>query len=103
MTGRQYEHAMKNLGKFSTIEGFWQWTNSIPDVSKLPYGTNLRLFKSGIKPLWEDPANEKGGKWTIKAPKKYTQDMWSKLLLAVVGEQFEHSDDLVKIGKLQSL
>jgi translation initiation factor 4E len=28
-------------------------------------GTNLRLFKGGIKPMWEDPSNEKGGKWVF--------------------------------------
>jgi hypothetical protein len=32
----------------------------------LPDGTNLRLFKYGIKPTWEDPANERGGKWVIR-------------------------------------
>jgi hypothetical protein len=29
---------------------------------KFPEGANLRMFKSGIVPSWEDPANAKGGK-----------------------------------------
>lgn len=31
--------------------------------SELPPTTDLHLFKSGIRPMWEDPANTRGGKW----------------------------------------
>lgn len=32
----------------------------------LPPQTDLHLFKSGIRPMWEDPANTRGGKWVHK-------------------------------------
>jgi hypothetical protein len=42
------------------------------------------------------PHNRISDNQAIKTIKKYTQNTWSKLLLAVVGEQFEHSEDLVR-------
>jgi len=38
------------------------WNNIVP-VSKLAHGSNFSLFKEGIEPKWEDPANSHGGKW----------------------------------------
>lgn len=31
-------------------------------------GTDLYIFKKGIKPMWEDPMNENGGRWLINVP-----------------------------------
>ena len=47
------------------------------------------LFKTGIAPKWEDPANAKGGKWAIETDKKgrsYLDSTWLETLLAVIGE-----------------
>lgn len=35
------------------------------DPSKLADYSNLRMFKKGVRPLWEDPANMDGGKWVL--------------------------------------
>lgn len=58
------------------------------------------MFKAGIKPSWEDPANERGGKWVIPTTKENTHQVWVKVLLAIVGEQFEYSDQIVRDFKL---
>lgn len=63
-TSADYANALKSLGSFSSIQNFWRFWNNI-DVSKFPPGSNLRMFKKGIKPQWEDPLNRKGGKWTV--------------------------------------
>lgn len=43
-------------------------------------GANYYFFKEGTKPMWEDPANATGGKWTIPAPKsdkeQLLDDFW---------------------------
>jgi translation initiation factor 4E len=79
------------------LQDFWRYSNTIKDVSLLPEGVNVRLFKAGIKPTWEDPANYKGGKWVINATRDNTHQTWIKILLAVVGEQFENSDQIVRL------
>jgi hypothetical protein len=61
----------------------------------------LRLFKSHVPPLWEDPANVQGGKWVIKV--SHAQDplsirvraVWFELLRAAVMEQLPFPDSVV--------
>jgi len=54
------------------------------------------MFKEGIAPEWEDPVNKSGGKWIIQyGPKDPEQDdHWMYTLLAMIGEEFEDSDDI---------
>eukprot|EP00128_Syssomonas_multiformis_P013676 Colp12_sorted_trinity150504_noHs@21514 len=47
------------------------------------------MFVEGIKPLWEDPNNIKGGKWIIRLKKGLASRLWEDLLLAVIGGEFE--------------
>lgn len=32
-------------------------------------GANYHFFLKGVQPMWEDPANAQGGKWTLTIPK----------------------------------
>jgi hypothetical protein len=43
-------------------QDFWRYWNNI-ELNRLPLNSNLRLFKKGIRPTWEDPKNVQGGKW----------------------------------------
>eukprot|EP01120_Amphizonella_sp_Union-15-10_P015400 TRINITY_DN7922_c0_g1_i1.p1 TRINITY_DN7922_c0_g1~~TRINITY_DN7922_c0_g1_i1.p1 ORF type:complete len:389 (-),score=73.31 TRINITY_DN7922_c0_g1_i1:52-1113(-) len=91
--GKTFNQSTKKLGDFRTVQGFWKYWNNI-DMNKLPPNSNLRLFKKGIEPAWEDPANAKGGKWVITVPNKETTNYWLKLVLSLIGEQFRNSADL---------
>ena len=91
------------------------------DIKKLPDNANLRLFKTGIQPMWEDPQCVNGGKWVgvcrvmsrftrnsvlhkrticpcqiIRAEKERTETMWSELVLTTIGCQVPHSDEIVR-------
>lgn len=59
---------------------------------------NLRIFKSTIKPTWEDAANRDGGKWSVIADAKEWPQQWQKVLLAVIGNQLDFSD-LVRFSR----
>lgn len=54
--------------------------NNVAKATELIPGSNYHLFKLGIKPMWEDAANEKGGKWVMQIPKARkadeVNDMW---------------------------
>jgi hypothetical protein len=52
---------------------------------------DVMLFREGIKPMWEDDANKRGGKISIKLRKGLATHLWEELVLALVGEQFEDS------------
>ena len=38
--------------------------NNIQKPSVIPPAANYHMFKFGIKPMWEEPQNKVGGKWT---------------------------------------
>lgn len=44
------------------------------------------MFKEGIKPVWEDTANCKGGKWILRLKKGLSSRIWENLLLAMIGK-----------------
>lgn len=50
----------------------------------LPVNSDIHLFRHGIKPVWEDPANASGGKWIIRLKKGLVNRLWEHLLLAVI-------------------
>ena len=57
--------------------------------------TNASLIFAGILPMWEDPANCNGGKFVVRFKKKRLADRyWEDMMLAIIGEQFEHSEDI---------
>jgi translation initiation factor 4E len=89
-----YASSLKKLGEFGTVQEFWAYMNHI-DVGELPVGSNLRMFKTGIEPTWEDPANQNGGKYVYEVPSGVAiKDVWTYTLLALVGETFENNDSL---------
>jgi hypothetical protein len=57
---------------------------------------SLSLFKSGIKPEWEDKANRAGGEWFIRKalPLPYLDDVWKKLVLGMIGETLDSGDEI---------
>lgn len=58
-------HDLLQVNRFDTVEDFWATLNHIEDPGKLRNGCDYSLFKSGIEPMWEDPANQSGGRWII--------------------------------------
>lgn len=45
-------------------------------------------FVEGVKPMWEDEANKKGGRWVLKINKEFSDRIWEDLILGFIGEQF---------------
>ncbi|KAG8084428.1 hypothetical protein GUJ93_ZPchr0010g9493 [Zizania palustris] len=74
-----YEDNIKKIIDFSTVESFWVCYCHLARPSSLPSPTDLHLFKEGIRPLWEDPANRNGGKWIIRFKKAVSGRFWEDL------------------------
>ncbi|XP_047332153.1 eukaryotic translation initiation factor 4E-1-like [Impatiens glandulifera] len=80
---------------FSTVEEFWSLFNNIHRPSKLAGGADLYCFKSPIEPKWEDPVCSDGGKWTVSFLHRGKSDTcWLYTLLAMIGEQFDHGEEI---------
>jgi len=91
----QWGENLKEVFTFATVEDFWRLYNNISPPSQIQFGCSYNLFKKGIEPKWEDPANAKGGRWTIIIQKtKGTVDrMWLYMVLACIGEVLEEDDN----------
>eukprot|EP01061_Rhynchopus_euleeides_P036260 TRINITY_DN6112_c0_g1_i3.p1 TRINITY_DN6112_c0_g1~~TRINITY_DN6112_c0_g1_i3.p1 ORF type:complete len:470 (+),score=170.00 TRINITY_DN6112_c0_g1_i3:273-1682(+) len=79
-----YEDCIVELGSFSSVDVFWTYWNSL-HVHNLKDHCNLRVFKKGIKPLWEDKMNKKGGKWVVRGvPKTHRKKLWTTMILDLI-------------------
>lgn len=78
--------------------------NDLPNVS------DYHLFKRGIRPVWEDDCNKKGGKWIVRLKKGLASRYWESLVIAAISEQFDigreicgvvlsmrHSEDILSL------
>ncbi|KAF8839592.1 translation initiation factor eIF4e [Paxillus ammoniavirescens] len=91
-----YEAGLIVIGEFDTVESFCRYFNWLKPPSKLERNSNYHIFKSGIKPMWEDAANAQGGKWvlTMKNNPTLLDRSWAWLAMALVGEELEEGDDI---------
>merc|ERR1712137_695540 len=89
-----YEKNIRKIGTFSTIEQFWSYYNHMVRPNELPNTADYHMFKKGIKPMWEDDANKKGGKWIVRLKKGLATKFWEDLVLATVGGQFDVGEEI---------
>lgn len=87
MTKAQFEDSMKVLGTFNTMADFWDRFSNLMH-EKLPTKSNVRVFQSNVRPLYEDPINREGGKWIVVIPKQKSVGVFNEVLAAIVGGKF---------------
>ncbi|OAL38088.1 hypothetical protein AYO20_02540 [Fonsecaea nubica] len=83
-----YEKSTLKLASISSVENFWTIYSHLKRPSLLPSVSDYHIFKDGIRPVWEDEANKKGGKWIVRLKKGVADRYWEDLLLAIIGDQF---------------
>jgi len=90
-----YESNLREIGNFGTVEDFWRYYNHMVKPSKIETNANYHFFKKGIKPMWEDKSNVKGGKWVLLVKNAISVDtVWENVVLAMVGETFDVDDEI---------
>lgn len=47
--------------------------------------------------MWEDESCKDGGRWSVRVPKTHTNKYWEDILLALIGEQFTHEDEVLGV------
>ena len=75
------------LENIVTLKPFWEVQNTFP-LDALKMKDSVHFFKRGVRPVWEDPRNVKGGAWTFRVPKDKSGQTWLEILLIAIGEGF---------------
>jgi translation initiation factor 4E len=88
-----YEKSIQSISRFGTAQEFWKVYSHLKRPSSLPSVSDYHVFKQGIRPVWEDNENKKGGKWIMRLKKGVADRYWEDLLLALVGDQFMDAGD----------
>lgn len=83
-----FEHNIRYITSISSVEQFWKANSYLVQPCELNGRCDIHLFKFGIRPMWEDPENENGGKWIVRLRKGVATRCWENLILAMLGEQF---------------
>lgn len=109
-----YESSTRKISEFNDVIHFWQLINNYPSPSKLFNNgihrpmmkcnevdepkeiTSLSVFKKGILPKWEDPANKYGAefskrKFNKKDPLAELDSNWIDILIACIGSTIDES------------
>lgn len=90
-----YEKSTVPLASISSVENFWTVYSHLKRPSLLPTVSDYHIFRKGVRPVWEDEANKRGGKWVVRLKKGVADRYWEDLLLAIVGDQFAEASDEV--------
>jgi hypothetical protein len=106
--GRQnvsgYGQSLRQVYSFKTVEDFWCLFNNIKPPSMFQPNVTYYLFKKGIEPKWESPANAGGGSWSANVPgkgpeaKRRLDEWWIHSVMACIGEHHAASVGLTAPG-----
>merc|ERR1719430_2506648 len=78
------------VGTVATVEDFWQLHQLIKPPSCLGLANDYAMFRQGVKPDWDDPANSSGGRWVVRRERGHELDSaWLSLLYLLLGDHLE--------------
>lgn len=87
-----YLKDFKRSKTFDTIKSFWDcWKEVQKECNPSASDCNYELFKHGIKPVWEDPRNIKGGRCVLTYPRTThdeTMKQWVSLMITLLIGEF---------------
>ncbi|KAH9955880.1 hypothetical protein BGW80DRAFT_1565996 [Lactifluus volemus] len=67
------EAGMTTVGEFDTVESYCRYFNWFKLPAKLERNSNFHMFKSGIKPMWEDEAGAMAWYSSVKNSTRVTR------------------------------
>ncbi|PWA81347.1 EIF4E [Artemisia annua] len=80
--------------KVTFTETYASFLHFMTNVCGIVGGADLHCFKNRIELKWEDPVCAPGGKWTMTFPKSKSDTCCLYTLLPMIGEQFDHGDEI---------
>ena len=83
-----YEDRLEVLAHVDDVRKFWNVFNNF-DIARLQLRDSIHLFHKGVKPVWEDARNARGGAWTFRVPKALAREFWHECCMLAVGEHLQ--------------
>lgn len=83
-----------------SVKDFYQHFNNIP-VESLKLRDSIHLFHAGVKPLWEDPRNTRGGAWYFRIGKDNAEQFWHEMCLLAVGDVLQGAVETKREGEFR--
>jgi len=84
---KTWEENQRPIITVTTVEDFWSLYNRIEVASRLPPGSDYSFFKEGIFPDWEDPRNQKGGRWILQnLNMDFLDTYWLEIIFFMIGQ-----------------
>lgn len=92
-----YESNIKKIGEFGSAEEFWGYYQHIRRPDSLPKCCEFYVFKSGVRPLWEDPNNKGGGRFVLHIKRIFANKTWEDIIIALIisSKEFDHLNGVV--------
>lgn len=94
----KYEERLEPLASITDVKQFWSVLNNF-DITRLALRDSIHLFHRGVKPVWEDPRNAKGGSWTFRVPKAVAAQFWQEICMMAIGEQLQEAVQADQLDK----
>lgn len=103
---KTYGSGDREIFEFETVEDFWKYWSFVPKPSEVFTDTTQKkeiegrvigsfcVFKKGIKPEWEDPANRLGSEYFCRTIKslEIADLIWENLVLGLIGETIDEEN-----------
>jgi hypothetical protein len=87
-SARDYEARLVPLATVGDVRAFWEVFNNF-DLASLQLRDSVHLFHRGVKPVWEDPRNTRGGAWTFRVPRESAGEFWKMVAMLAIGETLQ--------------
>ncbi|CAH2992388.1 unnamed protein product [Chilo suppressalis] len=98
-TSQKWNENLVNITSFDTVEDFWCLFHHMKLPSELQHGQEYSIFKGGVRPMWEDAANKKGGRLLIPVDRKNYEEVnkiWLDTILLMIGENFNDLNRIIR-------
>ncbi len=80
----QWAEAVTPVATFRSTDHFWSMYDCVcRPATELPVGSGYSFFAYGVRPLWEDPVNRRGGMWYSTSDLSRSAEM-DRIWLAIV-------------------
>jgi len=117
-----YTDAMRRVVSFDTVQDFWSIWNGLPQPGELleskritrgmPTGPAvaidaIMIFKDGVSPEWEHPANSAGGHFQMMLKPALgggqIDEYWNNIVLGMIGATIEPAELITGIRLVDKL
>ena len=83
-----------NICEVNSVEMVIELVKNLPE--ELIKNCMLFFMRKGIRPMWEDPKNKKGGCFSFKVNNKNIKNIWKNVSYKLTGESLTKNEELLK-------